>query len=161
MSRREQIRMTQKEIDSYLRSHCRITIISNSSNGYPHPMPMNYAITHDNYIEMTTYKKSQKVLNLERDKRATLLVETGDSYESLKSVLIQADSKVIDDWESTVKCMKACRSHANKVRGKNTTQEDDIAFDESSKRRSKKRLVLRFVPRHYISWDHSKLKGVY
>ena len=61
MSRREQIRMTQKEIESYLRSHCRITIISNGSNGYPHPMPMNFVINPDGSIEMTTYKKSQKV----------------------------------------------------------------------------------------------------
>ena len=161
MSRREQIRMTQKEIESYLRSHCRITIISNGSNGYPHPMPMNFVINPDGSIEMTTYKKSQKVINLQRDKKATMLVETGDSYESLKSVLIQADSEVIDNWKSTVECMKACRSHANKVRGESPSKDEDSAFDESSKRRSEKRLVLRFIPRHYISWDHSKLKGVY
>ena len=44
--------------------------------GWPHSMPMWFTV-RDGEIWVWTYAKSQKVKNLERDPRATLLVETG------------------------------------------------------------------------------------
>src|ERR1700730_12470632 len=79
-SRRADVEMSPDEIRDYLRSHFRLTLVSNGLGGYPHPMPMNYAVDDDDRIVMTTFRKSQKVANLRRDPRATLLVETGVAY---------------------------------------------------------------------------------
>ncbi|MGB1883134.1 MAG: pyridoxamine 5'-phosphate oxidase family protein [Gammaproteobacteria bacterium] len=161
MSRREQIVMTAAEIDRYLDSQLTVIVISNGSTGYPHPMPMHFCVYPDRAIGMTTYRKSQKVLNFQRDPKATLLVESGEHYEELRSVLIYARTEIIDDRDQTAECMQACRRHSNGARGNASTPAEDAEFAEISLRRAEKRLVLKFHPEQYISWDHGKLDGVY
>ena len=48
-------------------------------------------------IWIYTYAKSQKVRNLERDPRATLLVETGHEYGELRGVEIEAEAEIHRD----------------------------------------------------------------
>ena len=59
MSRREQIKMSLEDISSYLKESRTIILVSNGKNGYPHPMPMWYAVDEKNTVYMTTFKKSQ------------------------------------------------------------------------------------------------------
>ena len=49
-------------------------------------MPLWY-VPRDGEIWIWTYAKSQKVRNLERDPRATLLIETGHEYAELQGVI--------------------------------------------------------------------------
>ena len=76
-SRRELIQMSEAERSAFLRSHKTMTIVSNGPGGYPHPMPMWFALDADGGVRMTTFRKSQKVMNLRRDPRVSLLVESG------------------------------------------------------------------------------------
>ena len=161
MSRRDQIVMTDAEIDAYLASQPTVIAISNDAGGYPHPMPMSYCVADDGSIAMTTYRKSQKVRNLRRDPRASLLVESGLAYEELRSVLIYARAEVIDDHAATTACMIAVRAHLRRVRGLEADAAGDAEFAETAARRAEKRLVLKFHPERYISWDHAKLGGRY
>ncbi len=161
MSRRRQIAMTQAEIDAYLAAQLTMIVVSNGPDGYPHPMPMHFCVEADRAIAMTTYARSQKVRNLERDPRATLLVESGSAYEALRSVLVYASAEIVTDDEATAACMAACRQHSNAVRGIVTSAEDDRTFAAAAARRAAKRLVLRFRPDRYVSWDHAKLGGIY
>jgi nitroimidazol reductase NimA-like FMN-containing flavoprotein (pyridoxamine 5'-phosphate oxidase superfamily) len=71
-SRRQAIDMTQQELSEYLAEQRRIILITNGANGLPHPMPMNYGIDAESRVVIATFRKSQKVKNLERDPRATL-----------------------------------------------------------------------------------------
>ena len=48
-------------------------------------MPLWYVL-RDGEIWVYTYAKSQKVRNLERDPKATLLIETGREYAELRGV---------------------------------------------------------------------------
>ena len=80
--------MTDDEIGSYLRDSRTIILVSNGKNGFPHPMPMWYSVDDQNVVYMTTFSKSQKINNLKKDPRVALLVESGDVYQELKSVLI-------------------------------------------------------------------------
>ena len=161
MSRRADIVMSETEVDAYLVSQLTMIIISNGLQGYPHPMPMHFCIGEDRTIAMTTFKKSQKVANYRRDPRASLLVESGTTYEALRSVLIYARAEIIDDLDATAQCMIDCRAHSNDVRGTPRTLEDDQAFATTARIRAAKRLVLKFHPERYISWDHAKLGGRY
>ena len=56
-------------------------------------MPLWYVV-RDGEIWAWTYAKSQKVRNLERDPRATLQVEDGDSYDELRGVMIEAQTSI-------------------------------------------------------------------
>ncbi len=56
MSRRDQIRLTDDEIADYLRESRTIILVSNGKDGFPHPMPMWFAVdderrVHDNLQE--------------------------------------------------------------------------------------------------------------
>jgi len=94
-SRREQIQLTPAEIGDFLAAQKTIILVSNGKDGYPHPMPMWFYADDDGVIQCTTFRKSQKVLNLRRDPKAALLVESGEEYAALKGVLIYAQARIV------------------------------------------------------------------
>jgi nitroimidazol reductase NimA-like FMN-containing flavoprotein (pyridoxamine 5'-phosphate oxidase superfamily) len=161
MSRRQQIAMNPQEIADYLASQLTVIVVSNGRDGYPHPMPMHFCVEPGGSVAMTTYRKSQKVLNCRRDPHVALLVESGADYAELRGLLIRARAEIVDDHAATVACMLASRAHSNAVRGIVTDAAADAAFAASVVRRAEKRLVLRCHAEDYVSWDHRKLGGVY
>ena len=68
-------------------------------------MPMNYGVDAEGRVVIATFRKSQKVKNLERDPRATLLVESGEAYAELKSAMLYCDVEIIG------RCGRDCRQH--------------------------------------------------
>lgn len=157
MSRREQIQLTDPEIKDFLQSSRTIILVSNGKNGFPHPMPMWYLQDKEGRILMTTFRKSQKILNLKRDPRVALLVESGDVYTELKSVLIQAEAEIIDDLETTIDTMFKLSVH----RGEASLDQEEAMKNGLRNGVGKKRVVMRFKPLSIVSWDHKKLAGVY
>ena len=87
MSRRDQIKLTDEEQRELLESERVVVVSSIGVRGWPHSMPLWY-VPRDPDIWICTYAKSQKVKNLARDPRATLLVETGHEYGELSGVEI-------------------------------------------------------------------------
>ena len=100
MSRRNQIELTEEEISEYLIKSRTMILVSNGKDGYPHPMPMWYAIDDKKCIYMTTFRKSQKVKNLRKDPKAALLIESGDAYQELKSLIIYTNVELIEEVEA-------------------------------------------------------------
>ena len=154
-SRREAIEMTPDEVDAYLREQRRIILVTNGANGLPHPMPMNYGIDSEGRVVMTTFAKAQKVKNVERDPRASLLVESGEGYSDLKSVLMYCDVEILTGAETVAEAMGLIQG--------STSLSKDFSSEMSEQARASyaKRVVLRFTPFRTISWDHTKLGGRY
>ena len=155
-SRRKLIEMTDDEIRDYLESEKTLIIVSNGRNGYPHPMPMWFERDRDGCLYCTTFGKSQKVLNWRRDPKATLLVETGEEYAELKGVMIYARCEIIDDPDKVIDTLVAINANGQDL--------SDVERAESRAavvRRAAKRVLLKFVPERYVSWDHAKLGGRY
>ena len=92
-SRRDLIRMSEEEVRSFLRSQKTMTINSIGPGGFPHPMPMWFAVDDEGTVRMTTFRKSQKVLNLQRDPRVTAMVELGHAYNELRGVVGAGDEE--------------------------------------------------------------------
>src|SRR3954451_10417300 len=90
MSRREQIQMSDEEVLAFLDEERVVTCATQGPRGWPHLMPLWYLV-RDGEIWAWTYAKSQKVLNLERDPRATLQVEAGEQYQELRGVMRECD----------------------------------------------------------------------
>ena len=84
--------MSPGEVHEYLATRERIVIATNGPDGMPHIVPLDYGLDDRGRILVTSFRKSQKVKNLERDPRATLLVESGETYSELKAVMIQAEA---------------------------------------------------------------------
>lgn len=156
MSRRDQINMTLEEISDFLQKSRTIILVSNGKDGFPHPMPMWYAVDENNVVYMTTFRKSQKINNLKRDPRVSLLVESGDVYQQLKSVVIYTEVELVSDVEAT----RDILFNISVQRG-DLQADAGEAIREGMLNTASKRMGMKFTPDKIISWDHSKLGGVY
>ncbi len=105
---------------------------------------------------MTTFRKSQKINNLKRDPKVALLVESGDAYQELKSVLIYTEVELVDDVEAT----RDILFNISVQRG-DMDENADASIREGMMNTAAKRIGMKFTPDKIISWDHSKLGGVY
>lgn len=154
-SRRELISMTEDELAAYLADQRRIILTTIGPDGMPHPMPMNYGVDGQGRVVMITFAKSQKVKNLQRDPRATLLVESGASYAELKSAILYCSTEVITELDDVVAIMPHIRA--------SDAMQASISGQMSDQLRAvlAKRVALRFTPQRVVSWDHGKLGGVY
>ena len=155
-SRRKLIAMTTDEIRSYLDSQKTLIIVGNGRDGYPHPMPMWFAQDDAGCLYCTTFGKSQKVLNWRRDAKAALLVESGEEYTELRGVTIYAKCEVVDDVNVVQDTLVAINS-----RGQDLDEAAKARLRETVGRTATKRIVLKFTPERYVSWDHTKLGGRY
>jgi nitroimidazol reductase NimA-like FMN-containing flavoprotein (pyridoxamine 5'-phosphate oxidase superfamily) len=88
-SRRDQIKLTAEEQAELLDTERVVIVSSIGPRGWPHSMPLWYVV-RGGEIWVWTYAKSQKVKNLERDPRATLLIETGYEYSELRGIQVEA-----------------------------------------------------------------------
>ena len=152
MPRKDDIRMSEDEIRSYLREGHTMTLVTNGPNGYPHAVAMFYSIDDDMTVKFATYGSSQKVKNAERDPRVTLLVETGRAYSELRGVMIEGDAVITTDLDETVETMV----QANASTGSPLPDVSQIPEDVKQKMAGK-RVLLKVKPRRYVSWDHGKL----
>ncbi len=156
MSRRSQIELSPEEIRKFVAESKTVILVSNGRDGYPHPMPMWFAYGDDGSIGMTTYARSQKVLNLRRDPRVALLVEAGEVYQELRGVVMYGKAEVIDDVERVIDTLIA----ANKLHAGGDA-EQTRAIREGMRKNASKRALIRLRPERIVSWDHAKLGGVY
>jgi len=153
LNRRSSISFSPEEEARYLREAKTAILCSIDSQGYPHAVAMWFEVDPDGAVLMTTYGKSQKVLNFRRNPKVTLLVESGTSYDQLKGVMIRGRGEVVEDVE---RCAALLYRIHMKMGG-----ESIPGLEEALKDRARKRVLLRVVPEHTSSWDHSKLGGVY
>ena len=155
-SRRTLIRMSNAESDEFARTQQTLIIVSNGKDGYPHPMPMWFALDEFGRFLVSTFGRSQKVLNFKRDPRATLLIEDGTSYEALRGLVVKASTEVLEDSEEVLDAMVLIRS-----KGSKSTDEEREQLREALRTAASKRVILRFTPESAFSWDHAKLGGAY
>jgi PPOX class probable F420-dependent enzyme len=156
VSRREQIRMTQEEIRSFLGASKTMILCSVSASGVPHPMPMWFGIEPDGAIVMTTFTKSQKIRNLERDPRVSLLVEAGEEYADLQGVVIYGDAELVPATDQVVEILLTVTKRSGAVGSGN-----DDAVRAGVRGTASKRTGIRVRPQRIVSWDHKKLGGRY
>ena len=113
MSRRDLIRMTDEEVSRYLDENKTLTIVSNGPDGHPHPMPMWFTRDDDGPIRMGTYRTSQKIKNIQRDPKVTLLCESGTEYAELRGVVIYGHAEILDDYDLVVDTMLRASGQAD------------------------------------------------
>lgn len=153
MSRRDQIRMTDAEAHAFLEAGRDLQVGSINADGTPHLVTMWYELDDDD-ICFWTYGKSQKVVNLRRDPRLSVLVATGEVYEELRGVSIIGHAELIE----TLPEVTAFGLH---LFGKYWGPADDELVRAGVEAQAAKRVVIRVKADKTVTWDHSKLAGVY
>jgi hypothetical protein len=153
-SRRDQIKLTPEEVASFLAQERVLNVASHGRDGWPHVTALWYVMRGtDPWI--WTYRKSQKVKNLERDERATALVESGDEYAELRGVMLKTRAQIEYD---TVRVLEFGEELFAKYQGGGSI---DDAGREYLRAQAAKRVAIRFEVVETVSWDHSKLGGIY
>lgn len=148
-SRRDQIRMSADEVRAFLEEQKVMTVATVGPSGRPHLAPLWYVPEGDELIGWT-YAKSQKTKNLERDPHATIQVEDGVEYAELRGVMMECD--VVLDHDAKPYGIALFTRYAGAL-------EHDV--EALVEKQASKRVGLRFKPTRVVSWDHSKLGGVY
>ena len=153
-SRRDLIRMSPEEVDTYLRERHTMNVASIGRDGRPHLVAMWYGFFDDGAPGFWTFGKSQKIVNLRRDPRITCLVETGASYEQLKGVELVGSAQVLDDEASLREVGKSVVERYFDVGGPDELEAIIAAT-------MKKRVAVKIDVEKMVSWDHTKLGGRY
>ena len=150
--------MEDEEIRGFLSASKTAVLTTLDRRGWPHSVAMWFVPPGDSTeeIRMWTYRKSQKVKNLMRDPRAALLMETGDGYGELRGVLVQAQTKVVDEFEAVRAIGVAL--HERYVAPLSGAEGEDAILAEIE-RQARKRVGLIVPLERIASWDHRKLGG--
>lgn len=101
--------MTDEERAEFLGGRRTMQVATHGADGTIHLVAMWYGFDGERPA-FETFARSQKVLNLRRNPNLTVLVEDGDTYETLRGVQIvgraelieEGDPRVIDIAESVV-----------------------------------------------------------
>jgi hypothetical protein len=111
---------------------------------------MWYAVI-DGEIWIQTKAKSQKVKNLERDNRASLLIEGGLTVATLRGVAFEGTAEISarssDLWRVGVSVYERYTGPFN------------LAAVPVVEALVRKRVAVRILPERARSWDHRKLGG--
>jgi PPOX class probable F420-dependent enzyme len=152
-SRRGQIALTDAEQEQLLAGGWTLQVASIGPEGYPHLIAMWYVVI-DGVIHFTTFRKSQKILNLRRNPKMTVMLEDGKAYTELRGMVIESDAELIEDPHYTAQVMAKIGEKYNGIPARTDTPEAALAV-------ASKRVTVRVRPVDVYSWDHSKLGGKY
>ena len=148
VNQRKSIRMTPEEVDAFLAERRAMTMCSIGPDGSVHAIAMWYGFL-DGCITVETKAKSQKVQNLRRNPRLTLLFEDGDYYEELRGVELVGGAEIIEDpdqlWALGISVFE---------RYYGTYSDELKPFLENMLR---KRVAIKLHAERTVSWDHRKL----
>lgn len=149
--RRDAIKMTEEEVQAFLRERHVMNVASFGPDGSIHLVAMWYGFI-DGRPAFETYQKSQKVKNLERDPRVTVLVEAGEVYEELRGVEIVGTVTIHRDSEAVLSC-------ARSVIDRYWNPESPEQAEVMAAGLAAKRVAVEIKPERVVSWDHRKIDG--
>src|ERR1044072_7441423 len=154
MSRRAEIVMTPEEITALLADGKVANFATIGPNGRPHLVPLWYFPRRAG-IATWTYRASQKAANLRRLAQATVLIETGETYDQLRGVSMECDVELVEDAE------KVALLGTELMRRYNPSAHAATAATQFVRLQAPKRGGLICTPTKIVRWHHSKLGGGY
>jgi PPOX class probable F420-dependent enzyme len=150
MSKRRQIQLTPAEQAAFLQEGHKAALATLDKDGFPHVVAMGF-LAKDDAIYMTSYAKAQKVVNIKRNPKVGLMIETGKNYGDFRGLMIRGHCDIIEDSALAARIIQELQA---KQSGKSETPREAIAS-------APKRVILKITPKKVASWDHTKLGGKY
>jgi PPOX class probable F420-dependent enzyme len=145
--------MTDDEMWDFIESQKSVQVATINKDGSPHLTTLWFAVA-DGKIVLETFTKSQKVVNLGRDPRIALLLETGETYNELRGVSINASAELVTEVEDVHRLHMA-------VLVRNTPEIPKDALEKATASMAAKKTAILVKPDRVMSWDHTKLGGIY
>jgi hypothetical protein len=160
---RQDITMTADERAAYLEAGETLIVSTLGPRGAPHVAPMWYFVDEEGQIVFRSFTKSQKIVNLQRDSRLTVLVETGLAYAELKGVMVEGVGRLVDGADDPGFVLESYRRLTARypMVGPEPVELDDDALEAAFGRFAAKNTAVVVEPKRITSWDHTKLGGGY
>jgi len=152
MSLRDKIKMSEEELSSFLKTQISLQIGTINKDGSPHLTTMWYFYDGESFV-FHTYTKSQKIINLQKDPRITLLTEAGSQYSDLQGIIVYGNAEIINGKDSLEEVIR----YMEMVGEKYIKDEEGAQYIEGMKLQAPKRSVVIVKPSKFISWDHTKI----
>lgn len=157
---RKDLSMTDEELLAFLSDGAKtLQVASNDRDGYPHIVPM-WFLVEDGKVVFRSFSKSQKIVNLRRNPKLSVLIESGETYDELKGVMIRGTATLIDD-RATVLAIYGAIAAKYKMIGGESVQLEGAALEAAFGSYAEKNTAVVVEPIKVASWDHSKLGGAY
>jgi PPOX class probable F420-dependent enzyme len=151
--RRDLIRIDEEALWEFIGSQKTVQVGTLNPDGSIHLVPLWFALD-GHCIILETFSKSQKVKNLERNPNITLLFEDGTEYTQLRGASLSAQAELVQDVEAVH------RYHCSVI-GRNQPELSKEVIEQVSKSMAPKKTAILVRPDKVMSWDHSKLDGIY
>ena len=153
-NRRDQIRMTDEERAEFLGGRRTMQVATHGADGTIHLVAMWYGFDGE-LPAFETFARSQKVLNLRRNPNLTVLVEDGDTYETLRGVQIVGRAELIDEGDPRV--IDIAESVVTRYIDTSSPEEARAVAEAMANKRAG---VIIHADK-IVTWDHTKLGGAY
>ena len=147
---RDAIKMSAEEVETFLGEQKTLIVATIGRNGLPHLAPMWFAWV-DGELVFCTDRKSQKIVNLRRDPRCSVLAEAGETYDQLRGVHMEG----VTEFTELGPVVDAVVARNFGEVG------DDPDAREALRKAMSRRAAVIFRPTKTASWDHRKtMSGV-
>lgn len=156
---RKDISLTDEELSEFLEAGHTLHVASIDADGFPHLAPMWYVV-RDGKITFRSFTKSQKIVNLRRNPKLSVLLESGETYDELKGVMIRGTATLVEDRTTVLSIYGAIAAKYRMVGGR-SVELDDEALEAAFGSYAEKNTAVIVEPLKVASWDHSKLGGGY
>ena len=143
--------MNEDEVDAFIEEQKSLQVGTIERDGSIHLSTLWFARV-DKRVVFETYTKSQKIKNLQRDPRITLLWEDGDVYDQLRGVMIKGTARLVTDHSQVFPL-------ALEVMKRNQPDIPEEVLEQAADQMAAKRTAVVVEPQKVISWDHRKLAG--
>lgn len=156
---RKDITMTHDEQQAFLGQGHTLIVTTIGKDGWPHVAPMWYFLDRER-VAFRTFTKSQKIVNLARNPKITVLLEEGKAYEELRGIMIKGTARLVDD-PAQVLSMYGELSRKYAFVGTEVVPLEGEALEAAFGRFAPKNTGVIVEPESIVSWDHRKLAGAY
>lgn len=156
---RKDITMTPDEQQAFLAQGHTLIVTTIGKDGWPHVAPMWY-LMDDGKVAFRSFTKSQKIVNLERNPKITVLLEVGETYEELRGIMIKGTARLVTD-PGEVLAMYGELSKRYAFVGNEPVPLEGEALEATFGRFAAKNTGVIVEPDKIVSWDHPKLSGAY
>ncbi|MEU5880253.1 pyridoxamine 5'-phosphate oxidase family protein [Spirillospora sp. NPDC047279] len=154
-SKRDKIKMTPAETAGFLASSHKVQVATIGKDGEPHLVTMFYAL-YEGKIAFSTYKASQKVLNLRRNPTMTCLVEDGEEYAELRGAALYGRGRIVEDPEVRLQVGAVVGARLAGLPAPEPGAVLDPEFAASLEQSLAKRVIIVMDPDRVVTWDHGK-----
>lgn len=144
--------MSVKELQRFLKMPLIARIATNNKNGYPNVSPV-WFLYKDGAILIDAYTNSQKVKNILRDDRVSVLIDTSDEGLRVKGLSIKGRAKLSGGDEAT----EIEKSIFRKYLSNRSRAGDSVSryYMKSAGANPAEITIIKVTPERVSSWDYT------